>query len=226
LEREGRGDAAQDHSSKPGWVFNVRDQINGAASNSRITGAALMPGAKGAALFLLDAERKALTLAQRNAAGVWQAAKNIPLPVSAFAGVQPLALGGKQPNAVGFLGVNAVAWLPLTGDTWELAQLDTYETSIKDGYLHDVIPGDLNGDGRKDLVFLETARHYVDLVVFDAANHLAPANRWQVFEERSFRGTRSEQAEPREAAVADVTGDGKNDLILLVHDRVIVYPQE
>ena len=28
------------------------------------------------------------------------------------------------------------------------------------------------------------------------------------------------------AVVADVTGDGKNDLIVLVHDRVIVYPQE
>jgi len=26
--------------------------------------------------------------------------------------------------------------------------------------------------------------------------------------------------------VADVTGDGKNDLIVLVHDRILVYPQE
>jgi len=26
--------------------------------------------------------------------------------------------------------------------------------------------------------------------------------------------------------VADVTGDGKNDLIVVVHDRVLVYPQE
>ena len=26
--------------------------------------------------------------------------------------------------------------------------------------------------------------------------------------------------------VADVTGDGRNDLIIIVHDRVLVYPQE
>jgi hypothetical protein len=32
--------------------------------------------------------------------------------------------------------------------------------------------------------------------------------------------------EPREALVADVTGDHKNDLIILVHDRILVYPQE
>jgi len=31
--------------------------------------------------------------------------------------------------------------------------------------------------------------------------------------------------EPREALVADVTGDGRNDLIILVHDRILVYPQ-
>ena len=86
--------------------------------------------------------------------------------------------------------------------------------------------GDLNNDGRKDLVFLETAKNYLDLVIFSANHKLIPANRWQVFEERSFRSQRSGLPEPHEAAVADVTGDKKNDLIVLVHDRVLVYPQE
>jgi hypothetical protein len=104
--------------------------------------------------------------------------------------------------------------------------LDGYETPIKDGRLNDLVSGDLNNDGRKDLVFLETARNYLDLVIFDANHKLVPANRWQVFEERTFRGRRGELPEPREAVVADVTGDGKNDLIVLVHDRVLVYPQE
>jgi hypothetical protein len=89
-----------------------------------------------------------------------------------------------------------------------------------------VVTGDLDNDGRKDLVFLETARNYLDLVMFDANHKLVPANRWQVFEERTFRGRRGDFPEPHEAAVADVTGDGKNDLIILVHDRILVYPQE
>ncbi len=33
-------------------------------------------------------------------------------------------------------------------------------------------------------------------------------------------------AEPREALIVGVTGDGKNDLVVLVHDRILVYPQE
>jgi hypothetical protein len=119
-----------------------------------------------------------------------------------------------------------VAWMPLTGQAWELTELDGYETTIKNGYLTDVVSGDLNNDGRKDLVFLETARNYLDLVIFSADHKLVPANRWQVFEERTFRSRRGDMPEPREAAVKDVTGDKKNDLVVVVHDRVLVYPQD
>jgi hypothetical protein len=231
----------QNSTNQGGWKFTVKEQINGAESNSRLTGAAAAPNGTNAipSLFLLDAERKALTLCERDRAGVWQVVRNLPLPVSEFASLQPLVLGklqklnglhredkSSQANAIALLGMNAVAWLPLRGEVWELAELDGYETPIKDGRLNDVVSGDLNNDGRKDLVFLETARNYLDLVIFDARHKLVPANRWQVFEERTFRSRRSDLPEPREAAVADVTGDGKNDLIVLVHDRVLVYPQE
>jgi len=48
-----------------------------------------------------------------------------------------------------------------------------------------------------------------------------------VFEKDAhYQGRRGSPEEPRETVIADVTGDGKADLILLVHDRVLVYPQE
>jgi hypothetical protein len=218
----------QNTTNKGGWTFKVKDQINGTGSDSRIVGAAAVPNGTNQtpSLFLLDAERKALTLCERDTTGVWRVVKNVDLPVSEFTGLQPIALGSTRPNTVAFLGLNTVAWLPLSGQSWELTELDGYETPIKDGYLNDVVSGDLNNDGRKDLVFLETAKNYLDLVIFTADHKLVPANRWQVFEERTFRSRRSDLPEPREAAVADVTGDKKNDLIVIVHDRVLVYPQE
>ena len=210
------------------WTFTVKEQINGAGSNSRIAGAAAVPNGTNAipSLFLLDVERKALTLCERDSAGVWQVARNVLLPASDFTSLQSIALGAGKTNTIAFLGLNAVACLPLDGQVWDLTELDGYETPIKDGHLNDVVTGDLDNDGRKDLVFLETARNYLDLVIFDAHHKLVPANRWQVFEERTFRGRRTDFPEPREAVVADVTGDGKNDLIILVHDRILVYPQE
>lgn len=213
------------------WNFTVRDQINGASSSSRIVGAAAVPvpDSKSPALFLFDADRKALTVCTRNASGVWQAGRNLPLPVTDFTALMPLSIQSSNaiPNAVGFLGANGVAWKRLAGETWEMTELDGYETPIKDGFLHDVVSGDLNQDGRQDLVFLETSQAYVDLVTFEAPHQLVPANRWQVFEERTFRQRRPmDSPEPREALVMDLTGDGKPDLALLVHDRVLVYPQE
>ena len=60
---------------------------------------------------------------------------------------------------------------------------------------------------------------------FDSNHKLVPGERWQVFETHTFRGVNA-VPEPREALVTDVTGDKKNDLIVLVHDRILVYPQE
>lgn len=213
------------------WNFSVRDQINGASSSSRIVGAAAVPipDSKSPALFLFDADRKALTVCTRNASGVWEAGKNLPLPVTDFSSLIPLAIQSTNgvPNSVAFLGANGIAWKRFSGEIWEMSELDGYETPIKDGYLHDVVSGELNQDKRRDLVFLETSKAYVDLVTFEAPHQLVPANRWQVFEERTFRQRRPvENPEPREALVIDLTGDGKADLAILVHDRILVYPQE
>ena len=225
LEQES---AVKGSTNKPAWTFKVKEQINGASGNSRIMGAAAIRNGTNRvpSLFLLDAERKALTLSERDPAGVWQAVRTVDLPVTDFTALAPAALSGTNANTVACLGLNYIAWLPLFGQVWEFTKLDDYETPIKDGYLHDVVSGDLNHDGRKDLVFLETTKNYLDIVTYEPPHQLVPANRWQVFEERTFKSRRSDIPEPREALVVDVTGDGKNDLVVLVHDRVLVYPQE
>jgi FG-GAP-like repeat len=209
----------------PVYKFRVKDQINGSASDSRLVGAAAVVNGTNAvpSLFLFDAEHKQLTLCERDAAGVWQVVKNVDLPVTGFAALGAVKLGTP---AVAFTGQNSVAWLPLAGDVWQINRLDDYDTPIKDGYLNDVTAGDLLGGGRKQLIFMETAKNYLDLVPFDKNRKLVPGDRWQVFEQHTFRGAQNALPEPRECVVADVTGDGKNDLIVLVHDRILVYPQE
>jgi hypothetical protein len=222
-------DATNALAAAPGaWSFTVKEQINGAASDSRIVGAAGLPNGTNrfGSLFLLDAERKLLTLCERDPTGVWQVVRNVDLPVSDFTALQPLALRSDRPNSVALVGLNTVAWMATQGETWQLAELDGYETPIKDGFLMNVVSGDLNQDGRKDLVFLETAKNYLDLVTYEPPHRLVPADRWQVFEARTFRGQRMDTPEPREALVVDLTGDGKNDLAIIVHDRILVYPQE
>lgn len=225
LEQEKKSDNS---TNPPSWVFRVKDQINGAASDSQIVGAVAVQNGRNStpSIFLLDAEHQQLTLCERDTNGVWQIVRNIELPVSDFNSIQSVSLGGAGVKSIAFLGQDSVAWMPLSGDVWNFVPLDGYDTPIKDGYLNDVTAGDLDNDGRKELVFLETAKNYLDIVGFNSHHKLVPRERWQVFEQHTFRNSSDSLPEPREAVVADVTGDHKNDLIVVVHDRILVYPQQ
>jgi hypothetical protein len=81
------------------------------------------------------------------------------------------------------------------------------------------------------MVFCEQVRHHVQILSFDENAQLADAYKFKVFEEhphsseRAAAGRNANSGEPRHVLVQDVTGDGRGDLILLVHDRIIVYPQ-
>ena len=84
---------------------------------------------------------------------------------------------------------------------------------------------DFNQDGLTELIFLETSKHNLEIASIDKDGEIAMNQRWPVFESRTFRGQRQAVPEPREVLAQDFTGDGLKDLMLLVHDRVLLYPQ-
>jgi hypothetical protein len=73
---------------------------------------------------------------------------------------------------------------------------------------------------------LDTNARLVEIVAYRAEQGLLPGINFKVFEEKSFQGPNRTGTQPREAVIADVSGDGRPDLILLCHDRVLVYPQD
>lgn len=206
------------------WQLRVKDQINGAESESNIRGAAFFANGSTPAVFLFDSKFRQLTYCERNEAGVWQIVRNMEIPVEAIRELTPITLGGGIPS-VGAIGLNAVSWMALGGDVWHFEELAGYETAERNGRLLDMVTGDLNGDERRDVVFIEDLKHNIEIVEYDPVHGLKLALKWQVFEERTFRNRNNRQSEPREAFVGDFTNDGKDDLIILVHDRVVLYPQ-
>lgn len=109
-----------------------------------------------------------------------------------------------------------------------LAQQFSYETEIEEGRYGNLTAGDINSDGRTDIVMVDYKRNYIEILALDGGKPV-PAMRFKVYEQKSYRdsGPRAKASiEPRELKIVDVTGDGKDDLIAVIHDRIIVYPQD
>jgi hypothetical protein len=100
-----------------------------------------------------------------------------------------------------------------------------FETPLKNAYLDDVAFGDVNSDGITDAVITETSQHRLAIAAL-VQGTLTHVLQFPIYEESVFERGGGGGKEPRELVLADLTGDGKTDVALLVHDRVLVYPQE
>ncbi|MGC1296636.1 MAG: hypothetical protein WA869_16490, partial [Alloacidobacterium sp.] len=54
---------------------------------------------------------------------------------------------------------------------------------------------------------------------------LVSAITFKIFERKTFRNV-ADAVEPRDMAIGDVDGDGRADIVLIVHDRVLVLRQD
>jgi hypothetical protein len=110
-----------------------------------------------------------------------------------------------------------------------LEQQFSYETKIKDGIYGNLTAGDINSDGRADIIMVEYKRNHVEILALDSQTKPIPAMRFKIFEQKNYRNSKSRSrssVEPRELKVADVTNDGRDDLVTVIHDRIIIYPQD
>jgi hypothetical protein len=124
-----------------------------------------------------------------------------------------------------FAGADCFWRLPASSDVWTREVIDRYETALKDVQYSYLECADFDRDGRADLVAIDGKNHVAEILVQNQSNW-GSRMFWQVFEQNlHYQGRTGGRVEPREVLVADLTGDGKLDLALLVHDRVLIYPQ-
>ena len=134
--------------------------------------------------------------------------------------------GPKGRRELVLLGKDRFWWMPEGAADFALKGEGTYASDLPNLRHAYVTGGDLDGDGDTDLVAADVGSNTIELLSRDADGVWASRLHFRIFEsDPHYEGNRGGGQEPREALVADVTGDGKPDLVLLVHDRVLVYPQ-
>nr|MDQ3330093.1 VCBS repeat-containing protein [Planctomycetota bacterium] len=203
------------------------DQYNADESGAKIEGAVTLDldGEAGNEIVLIDTGVKKLRVLKADGTLYkrWKEVETGPFPFVS-ARVADLDADGRDDLLLFGRGRLAVLYAGRTDP--RLEEIASYESDLEKTFFVDSVSGDLNADGYTDIAILDTQSHFVEILDFDPTLGPRHATHFPIFEEKNFTRTGGGGGvEPREVAIVDVTNDGRADLILLVHDRVLVYPQ-
>ncbi|MFQ5843618.1 MAG: FG-GAP repeat domain-containing protein [Planctomycetota bacterium] len=206
----------------------VREQMNGRAPDSKIKCAAALDvtGDGKVEVALLDEQGKVVSILRRNPSGAFEVAASFPLGGFALQHLTAADLNGDGRRDLLVIGRKRFGVLYSGGRNFELEELHSFESPIRDARLGVFDVGDLNGNRVPDIAVSDVRNGMIEIVSYRAGEGFRHETKWRVFEEKLHRGRRRGRPEPREIVVTDLDADGKDDLAILVHDRLIVYPQE
>jgi VCBS repeat protein len=208
-------------------AWEIIDQYNAPTSDAELTGLCAIPnGQKRPTLAMYDRRGKEVYLYVPAESGKYERDRSVQ--------VGPFQVKSMRAAAVAVDGSLSV--LLADSKRFALIQPDkpgprarergVYESSIKDARLRSIAVGDLNADGVTDVAVVDTFDHFVEILTFGPDESLVRGNKFRVFAKKQFRRRENEVSEPSWITIEDVTGDARDDLLLLARDRVLLYPAE
>ncbi|MFT3869680.1 MAG: VCBS repeat-containing protein [Nibricoccus sp.] len=206
----------------------VVDQFNARDPNAEIATALVLPasdGGKKPNLVLYDKKTDQFQVLSANEQGLYRVTDTTPAGKIEVVGAE---VRKTKSGVEGFIfGRDRFWWMPLARDDFAPTTKTTHATDLPSVSYADVIVGDLNHDNRLEIVCVDPEKNLLEILGQGSDERWESLMHFKIFEtDQHFQGRKGSVLEPRETIIADVTGDGKKDLILLVHDRILVYPQE
>jgi hypothetical protein len=208
----------------------VVEQFNAPDSSAQLTCAIVLPGKSGSEkrVLLFDNASSQLHELAVDADGVYRVRRSRKIHATALDEVRVLGKSGDLRLLL--LGKQSFDVLPLEGRTLKLETIASFTTELKDTRPADLLAARFTGGESDDLMLLDTQQSRVAefFRTKDAEHH-----DWQSFlyfrifqADPHYRGKSGFDAEPHDYTAADLNGDGRADLCLLVHDRLLLYVQE
>jgi hypothetical protein len=213
-----------------GGALSIVDQANARNSQDELSGPILfdLDGDGEDELLAFHAEEAAMQVLARDPSGLYEYRESLALAPLALQRVEARDLGGAAGTRLLFFGKDRFwAIPPVPVDPGSGADRSSFRTDLDDVKYTGFAIGDLNHDGRTDVAALDATKHVLELLGPDGDGGWRSELFFSVFEKNPFsRSSRGGPLEPREMLVGDFDDDGRDDLVLLCHDRVLLYPQE
>ena len=205
--------------ASPGW--QVVAQMNARNTDAKLV--TLTP--LGDRVVAGDRDGARAIVFARGKDGPWEQSEVIEIPGFKFSQLVAGRFAGDGNDGLLAVGDDSFALVRLGGERIVLDTVGTWTSDDPRQVPHELVPGDVNGDGYMDVTVLDGGEQMAEILTFSQAERLLRALGFKVFETRMFSGGERREFEPSMGQVVDVTGDGLADLVLLAHDRILIYPQ-
>jgi hypothetical protein len=209
--------------------LQIVGQFNARSNESVIAAAAVVGGStpKDQRIVLIEPANDRLQILKRRRDGVWRVSEDLEIPPINLVEARSVDLDASGSDDLVLFGSDRFVWLPSGGRDPVLRPESSWECDLE-GVTYNLLGvGDLDNDGVNEIVAVDTRDTHVLEVL-----HPGTTGEWQsllhftVFEaDPHYEGHRGGVHQPREIVIADLTDDGLDDLVLVVHDRLLLYPQ-
>ena len=186
-------------------------------------------------IVLIDSSVNSLEILQKSPDGTYTISEQVKLPKMQFVRLEARDLDGDKRDDLILFGKTQTAIFYAKKTQQNFVEQLTYTVEDKDlGRPQDISIGDLDGNGEADVI-VSTAPRYNLLFLTDdnkktnkqdkaAARSLRQALSFGIFEEKSY-SRRNTNLGPARMLIEDIDGDKADDLILLIHNRILLYLQ-
>lgn len=206
----------------------VEDQFNSRSSSDRIAAPLFtdLDGDGQPDLLLYETREGALQLLRRDEDGVYrysESKKTGPIQIANL----PYVISDDDDPGILFWGNDRFWHIPFQESGWTVESLDTYETDLRNVQYSLFAPGHLRQSDLYDFVVIDGSRNIMEIVGVQEDKSWKSLLHFPVFDRNThYQGRSGSSHEPREIILSDITGTGLDDILLLVHDRLLLYPNE
>ena len=179
------------------------------------------PFVQNGVLSAYDAKSNNFLKFERGADHLWHNTGQLESPSIA---PESILISGENPWIV--FGRRAFYTLNPVEQGVTLATTKRYESNLKlDGYNWGSLENLEGADKAPDAILFSQAKKILEVVSWgETPKSLVNFELYK--QDMHYSGRTGEEIEPREIIAADVTGNGKESLIMLIHNKILVYPQK
>ena len=204
----------------PGW--QVVEQVNLLDGESNLVSLTVSEKR----VVVADSENERLVLIEQDENGKWSEGDSLFVRGFEFGPIYASDFTADDISDMLAIGDAGFAVVQLAGERISLQEVQSWRSDRERMVEHELAVGDANSDGFTDLVALDAGEQMLEIFTFTDGGKMLYATEFKIFETRIFSSGEPSEYEPSQVFIADLTGDGENDIVLLAHDRVLIYPQE